>query len=278
MWQLFMLAWESHKDDFFSGILNGKWVSFPSAFSVTLICLMDRNQGIHFWLSCCLFSLLPQCLGEVMVKPLPAPRPRTWQHRILFDRKASYMPSLLQKLYFLCYGRILWVWQFQDELETLGLVAGRLKEGIKEYINTFIHSLTKYLLNVYYVLASVYRGYNAKQNRENICFLRDYSVSKWMPDMQGYFLLHNFVLHIRSLILLRSLSAVFQWKIPSVSPVRCQLKWWSHTQKGRRSSTLINFKLLVLLKVFNKDYFFLDLVLESVFSFFCNSFSPRFLL
>lgn len=135
------------------------------------------------------------------------------------------------------------------------------------------------MLNVYYVLASVYRGYNGKQNREkNICFLRDYSVSKWMPDIQGYFLLHNFVLHIKSWILLHSLSAIFQWKILSVSPVRCQLQWWSHTQKGRRNRTLVNFKILVLLKVFKKDYFFLDLVLEGVFSFFCNSFSPRFLL
>ena len=123
------------------------------------------------------------------------------------------MPSLLQKV----VSSTLWensvrlaipAWTGNSRLGCWYVKGG--DKNINSLVHSFVHSATKYLLNVCYLLRvyywALFIGDAAANKTEKIPVLLEIIVTRWMPDVQGYFLLHNHILHVRCWKLLHSFS------------------------------------------------------------------------
>lgn len=196
---------------------------------------MHRNQSTHFWLSCSLFSSSTISLGSRGRNSPPAP-PALHSFPLIEQWATSL--HYYRKLLFLPYGKMPWVCQLQAKLETPGLVADILKEERKECMNSsFIHSLNIcWISNMYQAL---FRGDAAVDKTENTFWDQNESLMFKVISCciilfcileAGYY----FILSV----------CILLWKNPSLSPVKCPLRWWLCTQKGRRKTILIIFKIL----------------------------------
>lgn len=122
MWQLTRLVSEPHRDELLQESWTENGVNFFLLHSVLsfLTHLMHRNQGSRFLLSCSLFSSSAISLGSWWWNSPPAPPAL---HSLPLIEQWATSLHYYRKLYFLPYGKMLWVSQLQAILETPGLVA-----------------------------------------------------------------------------------------------------------------------------------------------------------
>lgn len=173
--------------------------------------------------SCVLFPLFSSCtpLREGVVEPLSCPPAPP----CFFDRKASWMPLLLQTCCIfdptrencrLTYKLRLGCWHASGD-----------KINFTTPSHLFIYSLIHKIFVVCLLLpGSMYRGCSSEQNQKLLSW-SSYSF-KMRAGMQAYFLLHNFILHIRSWVVSRSFSLHFISKKKSfTASSQMLLKWWT---------------------------------------------------